>query len=172
MMDNEIKNQDLGGRVTKNNKSNYWFYISSIVCVIVAMAAIYQFLHFRNVGPDIKITAMKYYAPEVLTPKLGDYVGYKITITNIGNEIFRGPFKVRSWLNGDSLRWEGYGETPVLAPGETYTGKQYSYTRFTKIGANYIKLKVDADNEVVESREDNNEATIVVDIPRRDDTKE
>ncbi len=123
-------------------------------------------------GPDITITAMKYYAPEVLTPKLGDYVGYEITITNIGNATFRGPFKVRAWLNGDVLRWEGYGETPVLAPGETYTGKQYAYTRFTKTGNNYIKLKVDADNEVVESREDNNETTIVVDISRWDDSEE
>ncbi|MBN1502636.1 hypothetical protein JW930_03760 [Candidatus Woesearchaeota archaeon] len=105
---------------------------------------------------DLTITSLQYYAPGVTNPKVGDYVGYKVTIKNIGTETAQGPFKVKAYLNDQFLRWEGYGSDFELDPGGSIVDKQYSYTKFTKAGQNKISVNVDADNQVDESNENNN----------------
>ena len=115
--------------------------------------------------PDLVITHMEYWAPNVTgPPKIGDYVGYNLTIKNVGDAEARGPFTIRVWLNNEPLIWGRYPPEFVVAPGEIFYDQQYTNTTFSECGANEIKAKVDSEDEVKECNETNNERILTVNV--------
>ena len=111
---------------------------------------------------NLEITQAEYYAPNVEIPNLDDYVGYKIQVKNTGSLKINGPFTISAYLNGKYFRYESYDSSFSLNPGDSFIDQQYSYTKFTELGDNEIKVVVDVNNEVEESDEDDNEIIIEV----------
>lgn len=115
-------------------------------------------------GPDLEVLNVKYYAPEILEPKTGDYAGYEIELRNVGNQEIKGPFKVQAYLNGEKLRDETFGSDFSLASGNRYTYRQHSYVKFSKSGENKIALAADSENAVKELDENNNKLEISINV--------
>lgn len=114
--------------------------------------------------PDLIIADLQYYAPGIINPVLGNYVGYKATIKNIGSTPAKGQIKIIGYFNGQQFRWEQYDSTFTIQPGASVIDQQYAYTKFNKMGANTIMVKVDANNVVNESNESNNAGNVIVNI--------
>ncbi len=114
--------------------------------------------------PDLIITDLQYYAPGVIAPKVGDYVGYKVTIQNQGNKEAKGPITIKAFLNDIYLRYETYSSDFTIQPGGSFVDTQYSYTKFDKVGDNKITIQVDSDNVIDESNENNNTLNKIINV--------
>jgi len=113
------------------------------------------------------ITNLEYWSPSSVTPEIGNYIGYKITIKNIGNASLQGTYKEEAYYDDDYLRLEGGISVPVN-PGETFTTTQYAYKKITSSGEHTIKVVIDTENSIHEINENNNERTETFQVPTQD----
>jgi len=118
----------------------------------------------KKVKPDLAITNLKYWSPQTSIATIGAYVGYEITIKNIGNTKLEGNYKETAYYDDNYLRYEGGISVPVN-PGESWTTKQYAYKKIEESGSHTIKLVIDSDNSIDELDETNNERTITFIVP-------
>lgn len=110
--------------------------------------------------PDLVLSNLN-----VLTPSVsqGQTLNFKVDITNIGQGHATGNFKVRAYISKDNI-WsaddvqDGVIPTGNFAAGFSVAQVLGASTISTSIaiGQYYLILKIDADNEILESNENNN----------------
>ncbi|MFH1522555.1 MAG: CARDB domain-containing protein [Patescibacteria group bacterium] len=116
--------------------------------------------------PDLTVTELKYYAPGITTPKIGDLAGYEVTIKNIGDAEAKGPFTTNANLNNYFLKSKYYDSSFILLPGKSYTDKVSGEAKISQTGANVITIRIDSNLNIDESNEDNNSFTKTITVKK------